>query len=114
MFISLFNYIRFFNIEETESAFQNAFFTSVALTVSTFIYGHTPAGRSLVDGVVVTFLPFVITTGATGITHALIQGKAMLKFAYILHLVTCVVFGLTVWVHIDTYGTTLDVISTLQ
>ena len=30
----------------------------------------------------------------------------MLKFAYILHIIICVAFGLTVWVHIDTYGTT--------
>ena len=104
---SLCNYIRVFNVEETESAFRNAFFTSVALTVSTFIYGRTPAGLSLLDGLIVTFLPYVITVGgAYNALTVLMQGKATLKFAYALHIIMCVAFGLTVWVHIDTYGAT--------
>lgn len=98
--------IRYFNAEEKESALRNAFFTSVALTLSTIIYGRTPGGLSIVDGLIVTFLPYTISTGAENNTLALIQGKATLKFAYILHLAFCAAFGLLVWVNVDTYGTT--------
>jgi hypothetical protein len=93
-------------VEETESAFRNAFFTSVALTISALIYGRTPGRLSLVDGLLVTFLPILITIGAVNDTHVLSHGKRTLKLAYILHLLFCVVFGLIVWVHVDTYGTT--------
>lgn len=93
-------------MEDTESAFRNAFFTSVALTISTLIYGRTPGSVSLVDGLLVTFLPIVITIGAVSDTYLLSHGKKTLKFAYILHLLFCVAFGLIVWVHVDTYGTT--------
>ena len=78
----------------------------MALTLSTIIYGRTPGGLSIVDGLIVTFLPYIITIGAENNTLALIQGKPTLKFAYILHLVFCIAFGLTVWVNVDTYGTT--------
>lgn len=93
-------------MEQTESALQNAFFTSVALTISTFIYGRTPGNLSLVDGLLVTFLPIVITIGAVNDTYILSHGKMTLKLAYMLHLIFCVAFGLLVWVQVDTYGTT--------
>jgi hypothetical protein len=78
----------------------------VALTISTFIYGRTPAGLSLVDGLIVTFLPYVITIGAANNISTLFRSKTVLKVAYILHLIICVAFGLTFWTHVDTYGTT--------
>jgi hypothetical protein len=99
-------YIRVFNVEETESAFRNAFFTAVSLTISTLIYGRNAGSLSLVDGLIVTFLPYVVTVGAANNTLAIVQGKTTLKLAYILHLVFCASFGLAVWANIDTYGTT--------
>ena len=102
---SLINYIRIFNTEETESAFRNAFYTSVSLVVSTFIYGRTSTDLSLVDGLIVTFLPFLITIGATYNSAIILRGKVTLKVAYIMHLSAIVAFGLTVWKHVDTYGT---------
>ena len=102
----LINYIRVFNTEETESAFRNAFYTSVALVVSTFIYGRTPANLSLVDGLVVTFLPLLITTGAVYNAIIILKGKVTLQVAYMMHFIAMIAFGLTVWAHVDTYGTT--------
>jgi hypothetical protein len=93
-------------MEQTESAFQNAFFTSVALTISTLIYGRTPGNLSLVDGLLVTFLPIVITIGAVNDTYALSHGNMTLKLTYLLHLLLCVAFGLLFWVQVNTYGTT--------
>jgi len=95
-------------VQDTESAFQNAFFTSVALTISALIYGRTPGTLSLVDGLLVTFLPIIITIGAVNDTHILSRGSAMLKFAYIIHLAFCVGYGIMVWVRVDDYATTPD------
>jgi hypothetical protein len=95
-------------VQETESAFQNAFFTSVALTISAPIHGRTPGTLSLVDGLLVTFLPIIITIGAVNDTHILSRGSAMLKFAYIIHLAFCVGYGIMVWVRVDDYATTPD------
>ena len=102
----LINYIRVFNTEETESAFRNAFYSSVALVVSTFIYGGTPANLSLVDGLVVTFLPLLITIGAMYNAIIILKGKVTLQVAYTMHSIAIIAFGLTVWAHVDTYGTT--------
>jgi hypothetical protein len=74
--------------------------------VAAFIYGRAPGSLSLVDGLLVTFLPIVITIGAVFSILTLLKAKPMLKFAYFLHTLLSVVFGLIVWVHVDTYGTT--------
>ena len=103
---SLINYIRIFkNHKETEGAFRNAFYTSVALTVSTFIYGRTPTNLSLVDGLIVTFLPLSITTGAVYNAVNISKGKVALQVACMMHFFATTAFGLTVWTHVDTYGT---------
>ena len=102
---SLTNHIRIFNTEETESAFQNALYTSVSLVISTFIYGRTSTDLSLVDGLIVTFLPLLITIGAVDNHVIILKGKVTLQVAYIMHLIAMNAFGLTVWRHVDTYGT---------
>jgi hypothetical protein len=74
--------------------------------VATFIYGRTPGALSLVDGLLVILLPIVITIGAASNIVNLFKAKPMLKFACFLHILLSDVFGLIVWVHVDTYGTT--------
>jgi len=78
----------------------------VALTTSAFIYGGSPAGLSLVDGLIVTFLTNILTLGASNDLLTLLQGKTTLKLAVSLHIVICAAYGLTVWTHVDTYGAT--------
>jgi len=103
---SLMNYIRFSEHGDTEGTFRNAFFTSVALTISAFVYGRTPGGLSLLDGVLVTILTSLITIGGVYNARILYQGKKALKVAYFFHIITLVAFGLTVWRNVNTYGTT--------
>ena len=100
------NHIRFSEHGDTEGIFRNAFFTSVALTISAFVYGRTPGGLSLLDGLLVTILTSLITIGAVYNAKFLYQGKKALKIAYFLHAITLVTYGLAVWTHVNTYGTT--------
>ena len=100
------NHIRFSEHGDTEGTFRNAFFTSVALTISAFVYGRTPGGLSLLDGLLVTILTSLITIGAVHNAQFLYQGKKALKIAYFFHLITLVAYGLAVWTHVNTYGTT--------
>ena len=78
----------------------------MSLIVSTFIYGCTPGSLSFADGLLVTLLPVVLTVGALSNPFVIVQGKMKLKIALILHVVFCALFGLALWSHIDTYGTT--------
>lgn len=81
----------------------------MALTISAFIYGRTPGGLSLLDGLVITFLVEIITIGASKHISNLLNGpgaKKTLLIAYILHLVGCLAYGLVVWTHVDSYATT--------
>src|SRR5258705_9008583 len=100
------NYIRFSEDGDTEGTFRNAFFTSVALTISAFVYGRTPGGLSLLDGLLVTILTSLITIGGVYNANFLFKGKKSLKIAYFFHLITLVAYGLTVWRNVKTYGTT--------
>ena len=102
---SLINYISIFDREVTEIAFQNASYMSLSLLVSTFIYGRTPANLSLVDGLIVSFLPHLINIRAMLNPFIILRGTVTLQVAYIMHLVAMNAFGLTVWRHVDTYGT---------
>jgi hypothetical protein len=86
----------------------------VSLTTATFIYGRAPGALSLVDAILVTYLPFVVTIGAVASIITILRGKPALKLAYLLHLVLCTIFGLIVWVQVKTYGATPGCNSSVQ
>jgi hypothetical protein len=98
---------RFFSAEEIDVALRNAFFTSVSLTIAAFVCGHTPGALSLLDGIIVTYLPFSITVGAVTNPRLLSQQAGqMVKFAHFLHISFSAAFGIMLWALVDTYGTT--------
>ena len=96
-----------FTTEETESFLRNAFLTSISLILSTIIYGFKPGAFSILDGLLVTFLPIIIGACAhihTPVGGVLMRAKTSLKLLYMFEVIFSAAYSIHVWRTVSTYG----------